>query len=289
MVLDFEEKKQHERAEEKKRMGRTARGQISPEDLILYLESSGKKLIILLEDDNPQKRTVAATILGDRKYLKGILPLCKAIKSEKFLYSRIAMSEALGKMGEPAVPPLINLLGMIGNNQEVQLPSSYFRKKSFPLPRDMAARTLVKIGGIATPHLIRLLESGDESDAFVIQQAIDSIGWIAAKTGDKRAVNVLINIMKTLREDNIIIWKTVRALSSYKNNQNAAKTLVNVLKFNKNTPILWEAIRSLGKIGIKDPVIIETLKTFKDDDNPEIINAFSVALQDLGINQYSIE
>jgi HEAT repeat protein len=270
---------------DKKKEGRVARGQISNEDLIFYLEFSSNKLILMLEDDNPQKRTAAARILGDRKELNGILPLCDGISSEKYLYPRIAMSEALGKMGEHAVVPLLNLLGKIGNNQEVQMPSSYFKKKSFPLPRDMAARTLVKIGTPATPHLIRLLKSCEEYDDFVIEQTIDAIGGIAAKTGDKRAVDVLINMMRQFQNNSIVLWKSVRALSSFKANQNASKTLVNLLKYNCNAPIIWEAIRSLGKIGIKDLVVIETLRNFKDDSNPEIMTALRVAMDDLGIDQ----
>ena len=84
------------------------------------------------------------------------------------------MSEALGKMGETSVPPLIKLLGQIGNNQEVELPKKYFNKRSFPLTRDMVARTIIKIGKPATPYLVKVME---EKDDFIMQQAIDAIRW----------------------------------------------------------------------------------------------------------------
>lgn len=124
--------------EDKKKLDRKRRGQISPEELEAYVEFKTEYLIEMLNTDNPQERTIAATILGNRRDEKGILPLCASLKKEKALYSRIAMSEALGKMGDAAVPPLIQLFGQIGNNQEVELPKKYFNKKSFPLARDMA-------------------------------------------------------------------------------------------------------------------------------------------------------
>ena len=115
--------------------------------------------------------------------------LCKCLANETSLYPRIAISEALGNMGEPAVIPLISLLGKIGDNQEKGLPEKYCDKKSFPLARDMAARTLVKIGKPAIPSLIEQINSGD---SFATQQAIDAIGGIVSKTDDQRPLLILL-------------------------------------------------------------------------------------------------
>src|SRR5450631_4162108 len=101
-------------SEEKRILDRKRRGQISPEDLKAYAEFSTEHLIKMLDESNSQKRTIAATILGNRIDNKSIITLCAYLKKENALYSRIAMSEALGKMGEASVPPLIKLLGQIG-------------------------------------------------------------------------------------------------------------------------------------------------------------------------------
>ena len=85
----------------------------------------------------------------------------------------MAISEALSQIGVPAISPLLDLLGEIGKNQETELPQKYFNKKSYPLVRDLAARTLVKIGKPATPYLIEVIENGTDYKA---QQAIDAIG-----------------------------------------------------------------------------------------------------------------
>ncbi len=87
----------------------------------------------MLQGTDPQKRTIAAVILGDLGDERGILPLCSALTTEKSLYSRIAISEALSKIGEPSVAYLIELLGEIGKNQETMLPDHYFKKKKFSI------------------------------------------------------------------------------------------------------------------------------------------------------------
>lgn len=95
-------------------------------------------------------------------------------------------------MGEPAIIPLIALLGKIGTNQEKTLPSKCFAKKSFPLARDLAARTLVKIGTPAIPYLMTKLTTGTP---FEIQQALDAIGGIVSRTSDHRPLPVLLQIL----------------------------------------------------------------------------------------------
>ncbi|MBI5680427.1 MAG: HEAT repeat domain-containing protein [Methanobacterium sp.] len=270
--------------DDKKKLNRERRGQILPEELDAYVKFQTEHLIEMLSTDNPQKRTIAATILGNRGDENAILPLCTSLKKEKALYSRIAMSETLSKIGEPAVPYLINLLGEIGNNQEKELPKKYFNKKSFPLARDMAARTLVNIGNPATPYLIKTLEIENN---FKVQQAIDALGGIAAKTGDQRALIPLIKFIEKMNgqdhHNQITYWKIVRALSGFNNCKCASETLVKVLMDDQTPPIIWEAIRSLGQIGIVSSKINELLSNFKNSSHPEIKKSCENALINLSV------
>jgi HEAT repeat protein len=267
--------------EDKKKLDRKKRGQISPEELKAYVEFKTEHLIEMLSTDNPQERTIAATILGTRGDKKGILPLCTSLKKEKALYSRIAMSEALGKMGYAAVPPLIKLLGQIGNNQEIELPKKYFNKKSFPLARDMAARTIIKIGKPAAPHLINVME---EQDDLIIQQAIDALGGIAAKSGDKKALPVLLNGLEIYSDNKITLWKIIRALSGFKHCEETLDPLISILESNYDAPIIWESARTLGQIGISRPDIIDALCKLGKDNHPEIKKAAQNALINLEIS-----
>lgn len=266
---------------ERKRINRQKRGQVLAEELKSYFESSDEYLIGLLNSENPQKRTISAKILGKRQSEKAIIPLTSAFKNEKALYSRIAISEALSNIGEPAVGPLIGLLGEIGKNQETELPKTCFRKKSFPLVRDMAARTLVKVGKPATPPLMEML---DIDDNFKVQQAIDALGGIAARTGDRRALNVLISHLELVyddlqdKEDAITMWKIIRSLGGFRKCEEAIGPLLYVVKGDYHSPIVWESLRSLGQIEIKTQDVIDIFQMFKSNENPEIRKAANIAL-----------
>jgi HEAT repeat protein len=260
---------------EKKKKNREKRGQISPDDTLPYADFSTEDLIEMLSSETPQKRTISAVILGKRKDENVIKPLCTALKNERSLYSRIAISEALSKIGELAILCLIQLLGEIGKNQETELPLKYFKKKSFPLVRDIAARALVKIGEPATPYLIEVLETGNE---FKVQQAIDALGAISAKTGDKRALNALIVLMESLENvdvvestwDQVTLWKITRALSGFQNSKKAINPLIAILKSDYEPSIIWEALRSLGQIQITTPEVLSLVESFIDNKEPEI-------------------
>lgn len=268
--------------DEKKRINRQKRGQISSKDLKPYYGYSTEYLIGLLNDNHPQKRTISATILGMRHSEESVLPLVNALKHEKALYSRIAISEALSEIGEPSINSLIELLGEIGNNQETELPQKYFNKKSFPLARDMAARTLVKIGKPATPQLLKILKT---ENSFKIQQAIDAIGGIAAKTDDKRGLNPLINFLQASVEENdkLSVWKTVRALSGFQNCEDAVGPLLSVIESARGNEddfsIIWEAVRSLGQIGVKNSQVLNLLLELSHHQNSEINKASKIALK----------
>ncbi len=255
---------------------REKRGKVFDKDLEPFLDCNTKQLILILNEDNPQKRTIAAILLGRNKDKKGIEPLAKTFLDEKALYTRIAISKSLAMYGQDAIPFLIDLLGKIGKNQEKELPKKYFNKKSFPLPRDLAARTLIKTGTIATPYLIEIL--GSNCDNFIKEQAIDSIGAIAHKYNDHTSLNSLISLYKSIglnkidgKKNIIIEWKILRSLSGFKKNQKALNLVIEILNNNKNlVEIQWEAIRSIGQIGIFNNEIYEILHSFEDIKNTEI-------------------
>ncbi|MCK9152105.1 HEAT repeat domain-containing protein [Methanobacterium alcaliphilum] len=264
---------------DKKKKDREKRGEITQKDLQPYLNCSSDQLLILLNDSEAKKRTIAATILGKNHSNKFVIEmLCLSFKKEKALYSRIAISEALSNIGKSSVPYLVNLLGKIGSNQEKSLPEKYFNKKSYPLARDMAARTLVKIGNPATPYLIDVLEDGDD---FEIQQALDALGGIAAKTSDHRALNSILKLVHTHNMDSlneVTLWKVCRCLSGFKGSEKASRVLVDIIKTNPEDPIVWESVRSLGYIGITSMDINRLIENRANYEHPEIQKAVKNAL-----------
>ncbi|MCX7708526.1 MAG: HEAT repeat domain-containing protein [Clostridia bacterium] len=257
--------------------GRAKRGQVVPEEVQCYERMDSEDLILLLHSSEPKKRTIAAMLIGRRKIINAILPLCEAIRIEKALYPRIAISEALGSMGEAAVKPLTSLLGKIGNNQESALPVKYFNKKSFPLPRDMAARTLIKIGRPAITQLIRVIGEGD---GFEVQQALDAIGSIVNKTNDPRPLDTLLKALNDYSMNPLTTWKIVRALSGFKFRE-AVDPLVFLLKNHKEAAIRWEAARSLGHIEKLNADEIAVLEKALNDENDQVRLAAKISLKQL--------
>jgi hypothetical protein len=175
---------------------RAQRGEIDSAIKEQYSHCGFHELMELLHSEKSSIRTAAAFHLGRLKCEEAVPALCNLLNEEKSLYTRIAVSAALSSIGAPAVKPLIGLLGRIRNNQEKELPLSLCRKKSFPLARDLAARTLVKIGSSAVPALIGVLIS---NDGPALPEAIDALGGIAARTGDYRALDYLISLLKGRR------------------------------------------------------------------------------------------
>jgi HEAT repeat protein len=198
---------------EVKELNRQKRGQVSEIEITRHQDAGDDELRRMLESDDAKQRTIAATVIGNQAIVAMIPLLGAGLTKEQSLYSRIAISEALGKIGKAAVMPLIALLGKVGANQETELPTKYFDKKSYPLARDMAARTLVKIGAPAIDGLIERIESGD---GFETQQAIDALGGIVSKTNDQRALSVLLGVLTGYSANEITVWKIVRALTPSK-------------------------------------------------------------------------
>lgn len=263
--------------EEFKKLNRQKRGQVSAEELKQYEDTSDYELSILLKSDDSKKRTIAASLIGNKKILEMIPQLCKCLVDEKLLYSRIAISEALGKMGEPAVNPLLSLLGKIGNNQETGLPEKYCEKRSYPLVRDMAARTLVKIGRPASPGLIKQIKSGD---SFETQQAIDAIGGIASRNDDKRPLPILLEVYIEYSDNEVTTWKIIRSLSAFKY-IDVIEPLIQMLENHTKPAIRWEAARSIGQVGISTPEVIRALQKALLDQNCEVRKAAKISLEQM--------
>ena len=237
-----------------KELARRKRGQTTIEDDNNYTHLSNTELIKLIADLDPQKRTSAAKILGKRKCIEAIAPLCNQLRVETVLYPKIAISKALGNMGEAALPELIQLIGKIGNNQNKELPSKLFAKKNYPCPRDIVVRTIVKTGKIALKYLTSILES---KDTAIVSEVIDAIGYISFYSGDHSSFPMLLNLLNATDSD-IIKWKVLRAFSAF-----PLKESGDALKYyltKSNIPALRrEAERSLAQVDTKRPLLSKCL------------------------------
>jgi HEAT repeat protein len=243
------------------------RGYASEEEISLQFHKTDNELIELLKSKEAVKRTVAATILGQRKNSNLINVLCQALKTEKALYSKIAITEALGQLGGAAANELILLFGKIGKNQHRTPPEKLFEKWNYPLPRDIAARTITKIGETA---LNPILESIGKMSNYSLSEAIDAIGFISFYSGNKSAFHAILELLDLYKPDDLIVWKIIRCLQSFPS-PDSEKILVHYLIHHKQPSIRWEAARSLAQICRKVPdSIISATK-----DNNELVRKMS--------------
>ena len=251
----------------KTREGRRGqRGETSLQEDLLLEPCENALLMGYLFHHTPKIRTSAAKILGQREYGPAVPALCRALKLEGKLYPRLAICDALAIIGRPSIPPLIDLLGEIGGNQEKSLPVQGFYKNSYPLPRDIAARTLTRI---KEPALNGLLDAIKTTPLFKTEQAVDALGHISFYTRNRSALCALQQLVKENHGADILYWKVIRAFAAF-DDETVIRRLQDDLSTHPLPPIRWESARSLGMIGRKRS--LKYLKTAIEDKHPEVRN-----------------
>lgn len=245
---------------ENRQKARIERGWIPAGYELSWRDKSTRELISLLENRDAIARTAAARLLGQRGETLPVPALCARLQKETALYSRLAAAEALVQIGEPVLPRLVFLLGRIGQNQHTSLPTRGFYKRSFPLPRDLAARVLIRAGTPALPFLERVVQDGEP---FQAREAVDAIGHIALTTMDTRSERVLITAFRSASNDPILRWKLIRAFRSF-SSPDTREILMDVILNDSHPELRWEAVRSLGLMKEIPPDVLEHARNDPD-------------------------
>lgn len=257
-----------------KQHARAHRGEIPPGFEQQFAHESDEHVMALLRHHDAQIRTAAATLLGYRVCHAAIAPLCEGLSDETALYVRIAISEALVAIGKPVVSALIARIGTIGHNRHQSLPTTLFKKWNYPLPRDLAVRTLVKIGPVVLPSLITVLHTA--SEYYVISEVIDAIGYVTYYSGECRAFDACQQARVTYARHDVILWKLIRAFQAFPTEETVA-LLREVLLTSSCPQHRWEAARSLGQIGRHGAE--QVLHTARSDPHPLVSEMVRRALQ----------
>jgi hypothetical protein len=176
-----------------------------------WVARTNDELIDLLKSRIAIERTIGARLLGSRGD-ESVEYLLMALKTERKLYPRLEICRSLAGFGEHSIEGLVELLGVIGDNQHLAPTEEPFRKNSYPLPRDIAARTLIRIGPVALPALCKVLK---EDNASKISEAIDAIGFICFAGGYEKYLNMVMSCYDKYVHNDLLRWKLVRAMSSF--------------------------------------------------------------------------
>jgi HEAT repeat protein len=220
------------------------RGYLAKGEEKRYSGNTFQQTIELLKSQSPVERTAAARLLADSCDRTAIDWLIEALSTEKKLYPKIEICNSLVRFGEDAINPLIYRLGQIGTNQYTTLPETPFKKKSYPLPRDIVARALIRFGSTVVPHLLKVLENTDPN---VLSEAIDVIGFVCFYEYQKNVYEKLHKLFLQ-NENEIVRWKIVRALSAFPESKPFLKKIQKEYQSNK---LLNEINRSLELLSPK--------------------------------------
>ncbi len=124
---------------------RRERGEVNETDISDFASFDESELLFFLNSEKTVERSCAAIHLKKYQNPTVVDKLCHQLAIEKKLYTKIALCETLVECAGLSIEPLIGLLGQIGKNQETKIPETGFYKVSYPLPRDIAARTICRL------------------------------------------------------------------------------------------------------------------------------------------------
>lgn len=219
------------------------RGHISEKDLDNYLSKTQDELLELMNSREAYKRTIAVRLLSSLETYDNdmIILFCEKLTEENKLYTKIELCNALSIKGIKSAKVMVKYLGRIGNNQYTELPKEDFKKKSYPLPRDIISRTLAHMGKEILPELVEVLKI---DNILAIREGIDAIGFICFYECTDYPLNALVNCLNEKSNDDIIRWKIVRAFGSF-NRQSVIDVLMNIKENDDQQRIRKEAERSL--------------------------------------------
>jgi hypothetical protein len=226
------------------------------EDYITDSDKTVQELIALLKSKQATERTISARILAEKGDIRCIEELCHALEREKTLYTKLEICNALVSFGENAVQSLVDRLGSIGSNQYIRVETAAFKKNSYPLPRDICARTLIRIGNKALPVLKEVLVSNDIKK---ISEVVNAIGFICFYNGKQSLFDDLKKCYEQYYDNELIQWKIIRAMSAFVSGYHF---LIEQIKVIGNEVLKREALRSIK--------LIEKKSNMEVNDLPEI-------------------
>lgn len=194
-----------------------SRGFITNEDIIAVSALSATNAEALLHSHEPWQRTAAVAVLSQKASVEDMdfaHRLLTMLQNEKALYTRLMLCEVLSQGNLQTATQICGYLGLIGNNQ-LKTPEPPSKKKSYPLPRDLAARILGKMHPIILPALIDVLTG---VDIIKISEAIDAYGFLIFYNPGyayQQNAEILFQLLKHYESNSLLVFKCAIGLSAF--------------------------------------------------------------------------
>lgn len=199
----------------------------------------------------------------------------------------VRAANALSQIGAPAVPALVKLLsnenyrklvveviGEMGENAESAVPAllPLLETIDTDLKREVfiALATIGPKASAATATMIKILENPDAGDSRA------GAAYVLAHIGEKKALNVLKQILKTDRSEQVLRSAASSIVElEPENPDNAAIVLPQLFPaMSSDTPLeRREAILAISKLGIAAKSAIEDLQLHAASDNDPTVRA----------------
>ena len=232
---------------------RRERGEVNETDISDFASFDESELLSFLQSEKPVERSCAAVHLRKYKNTTVVEKLCHQLAIEKKLYTKIALCETLAKCAELSIEPLIGLFGKIGKNQETKIPETGFYKVSYPLPRDIAARTICRLGTVAILPLENFIKSSKDINALA--QAIDAYGHIVYSNKIECSSSPLRELYERHPKNDFLKYIITRCLSGIHDEWAKSFLLESIQTGCKGLRL--EALRSLLLLKIEIPGSIQ--------------------------------
>lgn len=226
-----------------------SRGYVTENDLLSITKKDEFELIELTKDPKPWIRSAAIRSLGPSLNSENIPLFIELLAKEEKLYTKLEICDLLTTFGIVSLPYLLPHIGKIGKNQHKKPSLVDLKKQSFPLPRDIVARVIIRIGPQTLPELEKVLSNGEDDQIY---EVIDTIGHIAYKYHDMRSEETLFKLLESKRENIMIQWKVIRAFQAFPSSA-VVKFLTEIINACANSLFVEEAKRSLFQIRKQNP------------------------------------
>lgn len=194
---------------------RESRGFVSYEEIWSH-KLSQEECFTYLEDKNPCKRTIGAMQLQTYPLKPNMITLLTTLKKEKKLYVRLAICETLAFAQKEEALLMLPYLGRIGVNQILELPPQVSKKISYPLPRDLVARTMAYMDVKVVTSLCSQLHNMALSQ---VREFIDALGFslFYHPLEEQRMDTLFRAIMLQLEvwKDDVLLWKLIQCASAF--------------------------------------------------------------------------
>ncbi|MBO1306181.1 hypothetical protein JZO70_08415 [Enterococcus sp. 669A] len=199
-----------------------ARGFLDQEDLISFQSCSFEQLLELLDAKDPVARSGAARLLPlTNETTKKLL---QTVQQEKKLYCRLEMMRKLESGDCETARMMLPYLGKIGRNQHTIPLTKPSGKKSFPLPRDLIARSLGNMSPEILPILFEQLDVLPEAELSELIDAIGQLLFYHPEAVQEEHFEQLEQVWEQT-ESPLIQWKLVVCFSALPQSRNLLETI----------------------------------------------------------------